>query len=151
MSLCIKKVLIIVLVLIMGSSPLAALSTEHSQINNIPNKQLTWKFTPEGAAFAALKGNRFEGAYMAMVKLPAGIVSPMHVKTANMYGVVISGTFSHIAKGADKSTEVLLPPGSYYMIPSGLAHISKCVSNIECISFLYQDGKFDFLLSNSNK
>lgn len=30
-------------------------------------------------------------------------------------------------------------------LPAGLAHISKCVSDEDCITFLYQDGKFDFL------
>jgi hypothetical protein len=47
--------------------------------------------------------------------------------------------------GADPSSEVVLPEGSFYKIPAGLAHVSKCVSQIDCITFLYQDGKFDFL------
>ena len=62
-----------------------------------------------------------------------------------MYGLVVSGTISNIAVGADPSTEVKLTSGSYYKIPAGLAHISKCVSDVDCVTFLYQDGKFDFL------
>jgi quercetin dioxygenase-like cupin family protein len=139
-----QKYLTFALFAIIVSLPTLSTANERSSIINIPKDNYDWKVTPEGAAFSALKGDRFKESYMAMVKLPAGIVSPMHVKSANMFGVVISGTFSHIAEGADPSTEVMLPAGSYYMIPAGLAHISKCVSKTECVSFLYQDGKFDF-------
>jgi len=120
-------------------------ANDDTRIINLPAGDHIWEVTPEGAAFAALQGDRFKGAYRAMVKLPAGLSSPMHIKSANMFGVVLSGTFSHIAKGAEPSTEVLLPAGSYYMIPANLPHISKCVSTTECVSFLYQDGKFDFI------
>ncbi len=37
--------------------------------------------------------------------------------------------------------------GSYMAMVSPL-HIGKCVSKTNCISFLYQDGKFDFLPVN---
>lgn len=124
---------------------LSAFAIEKPGIVNLSADNLKWEVTPEGAAFAALRGDRFKGAYMAMVKLPAGLTSPLHVKSANMFGVVLSGTFSHIAKGANPSTEELLPAGSYYMIPANLPHISKCVSTTECVSYLYQDGKFNFV------
>lgn len=133
----------IFMILIIQTS--AAIARDDSSIINLPVQNLNWQVTPEGAAFAALRGDRFKTAYMAMVKLPAGLTSPLHVKSANMFGVVLSGTFSHIAKGASASTEILLPAGSYYMIPANLPHISKCVSSTECVSFLYQDGKFDFV------
>ena len=81
----------------------------------------------------------------AMVKLPGGVSSPMHFHSVDMHGIVISGTFSHIAEGADPSTEVNLPTGSYYLLPANLPHISRCVSDVECVTFIYQDGKFDFV------
>lgn len=114
-------------------------------ITNVSPQQLDWTTSKEGVGFAALVGDRFAEPYMAMVKLPAGLVSPQHTKTANMFGVVVSGTISHIAAGADPASELLLPAGSFYKIPKDLAHISKCVSKSDCITFLYQDGKFDFL------
>ncbi len=140
---CIKLSGVIFFLAVLGLPEVFA--KDDSNIINLPVQNLKWNVTPEGAAFAAVQGDRFKGAYRAMVKLPAGLTSPMHVKSANMFGVVLSGTFSHIAKGADPSTEVLLPAGSYYMIPKNLPHISKCVSATECVSFLYQDGKFDFV------
>lgn len=116
-------------------------------IINLEAEELAWEVTREGVAFAPLRGNRFEDAYMAMVRLPSGLVSPPHVKTANMFGVVVSGTLTHTAVGAAPDSETRLGPGSYYKIPAGLGlgHVSKCISTIECVTFLYQDGKFDFL------
>ncbi len=123
----------------------SAMAAGSNQITNAPLAELNWQTTKEGVGFAPLQGDRFKESYMAMVRLPAGLVSPAHIKTANMYGLVVSGTIANIAVGADASTEVKLPAGSYYKIPAGLAHVSKCVSSEDCITFLYQDGKFDFL------
>lgn len=110
---------------------------------NFPPSQLDWQTTPEGVAFAALVGDRFEEPYMAMVRLPAGLVSPAHTKSANMFGVVVAGTMTHHAVGAEPGTA--LPPGSFYKIPGNVPHISQCVSQVDCVTFLHQDGKFDFL------
>ena len=82
---------------------------------------------------------------MAMVRLPAGLVSPPHTKSANMFGVVVSGTLVHQAHGRQSGPETRLPAGSFYKIPAHVPHVSKCVSRTECMTFLYQDGKFDFL------
>ncbi len=128
----------------------ASVLAVNTSIVNLPSQNLDWETTPEGVAFAALRGDRFKESYMAMVKLPAGITSPVHAKTSNMFGVVLEGTFSHISEGDDPSNAVLLPKGSYYMIPANLPHISKCVSKVQCVSFLYQDGKFDFI-TNTEK
>ena len=122
-----------------------ALAGSEEPVTNLPAADLAWDKTEEGVAFAPLIGDRFVEPYMAMVRLPAGLVSPPHVKTANMFGVVVSGTISHVAVEADPSQETLLPEGSFYKVPAGLAHISKCVSETDCVTFLYQDGKFDFL------
>ena len=62
-----------------------------------------------------------------------------------MFGVVVSGTFVHVSAEAGPGDEVLLPAGSFYKIPANVPHISKCVSDTDCVTFLYQDGKFDFL------
>ncbi len=121
------------------------LAADDSQIINLPPSLQHWETTREGVGFAPLQGDRFAEAYMAMVHLPAGLISPAHVKSATMYGMVISGTITNIALGADPDTEMALPAGSFYKIPAGLAHISKCISDVDCITFLYQDGKFDFV------
>ena len=121
------------------------LAASTGKIVNMPPPHLQWETTKEGVGFAALQGDRFTEPYMAMVRLPAGLISPAHTKTANMYGLVVSGTIANIALGADPKSEIKLPSGSWYKIPAGLPHISKCLSTVDCITFLYQDGKFDFL------
>ncbi len=142
-----KLTFMALILMILNSVSVLAVNTV---IVNLPSQNLDWKTTPEGVAFAALRGDRFKESYMAMVKLPAGITSPVHTKSSNMFGVVLEGTFSHMKKGDDPLTAVLLPKGSYYMIPAHLPHISKCVSKVQCVSFLYQDGKFDFI-TNTEK
>jgi len=119
-------------------------AADSQKIINIPSEELIYDTTPEGVAFAALNGDRFEGEYTAIVRLPAELTSPAHIKSANMFGVMISGAMVHDVVGADPVDSVILPAGSYYHIPAGIAHISKCVSDVECVTVLYQDGKFDF-------
>ena len=127
------------------AASMGALAGSGAKIVNASSHNLVWETTQQGVAFAPLIGDRFSEPYMAMVRLPAGLVSPAHVKTSNMFGVVVSGTMTHVAVGAEASTAVLLAEGSFYKIPAGLGHISTCVSKTDCITFLYQDGKFDFL------
>ena len=115
---------------------------------NVSAEEMAWEISEEGVGFAPLIGERFNEAYMAMVKLPAGLVSPAHVKSANMFGVVITGTITHAAVGADPELEIPLSAGAFYKVPAGVGHISKCISAVDCVTFLYQDGKFDFVPIN---
>ncbi len=121
----------------------SANAQDAGRIVSLPAEKLQWEVTPEGVAFAPLQGDRFKSAYMAMVKLPAGLVSPVHIKTANMYGLVVSGEITNT--DVHGNGDVSLGVGSFYEIPAGLPHVSKCVSEVDCVTFLYQDGKFDFL------
>ncbi len=134
-----KLTMVVLIVTVLNFTSAIATS---NLIVNLPSQSLDGKTMPQGVSFAALSGDRFKESYMAMVKLPAGIESPVHTQS-NMFGVVLEGTFFHIKEGDDPSKAVLLSKGSYYMIPANLAHISKCITKVECVSFLYQDGKFD--------
>ena len=115
------------------------------QIRLLDTADFAWETTPEGVAFASLQGNRFAESYQALVKLPAGTISPPHVKSANMYGVMLQGQMIHYEADENPETARKMGPGSFYSIPKGLAHISACVSETPCIAYLYQDGAFDFL------
>lgn len=125
--------------------PSVSALADASGIVGLPFKSLTWETSDQGVGFAQLRGDRFSGPYMAMVRLPAGLVSPAHIKTANMFGLVITGTIVNHSVDAPLEIETALPAGSYYSIPGGMPHISKCVSSVDCVTYLYQDGKFDFL------
>lgn len=114
------------------------------QITLIGADDFDWEVTPEGVAFASLQGDRFQESYQAMVRLPAGTVSPPHIKSANMFGVMLQGEMIHYASDEDPDTAQIIGSGSFYSVPSGLAHISACVSVEPCIAYLYQDAAFDF-------
>jgi len=122
-----------------------SLAADAPDLVNMPASEMAWEKTVEGVSFAPLQGDRFKEAYSAMVRLPAGLVSPPQIKSANMYGMVISGTLVNVAAGGLASAEIELPTGSYYKIPAGFPHVSKCISKTDCVTFIYQDGKFDFL------
>jgi hypothetical protein len=124
---------------------LAPVSGLADQITLIDEAQFAWETTPEGVAFAALQGDRFQESYQAMVRLPAGTVSPPHVKSANMYGVMLQGEMIHYAGDEDPDTAQKIGPGSFYKVPGGLAHISACISAEPCVTYLYQDVAFDFV------
>lgn len=127
-----------------------ALTTVTTHVHAEPIRLLgsddfAWQTTAEGVGFAALQGDRFVESYQASVRLPAGTVSPPHVKSANMFGVMLEGTMIHYAIDVDPDAARRMGPGSYYSIAAGTEHISACVSDTPCIAYLYQDGAFDFL------
>jgi quercetin dioxygenase-like cupin family protein len=124
---------------------LATTSLNAEPIRLLGSDDFAWKTTAEGVAFAALEGDRFAGTYQALVKLPPGTVSPPHVKSANMYGVMLQGEMIHYVTGDSPDGARRMGPGSFYSISSGTAHVSACVSDAPCVAYLYQDGAFDFL------
>ncbi|WP_300013113.1 DUF4437 domain-containing protein [uncultured Roseobacter sp.] len=126
------------------SLTLAATAAAGDGITLTDTDSFDWETTPEGVAFAPLQGDRFVEAYQAMVRLPAGITSPLHVKSANMFGVLLQGEMIHYADGTDPAKAQPIGAGAFYEIPRGLAHVSACVSATPCIAYLYQDGAFDF-------
>jgi len=91
---------------------------------------------------AAAYGDNARGAHGTFLKMPGQFVSPLHTHTSDEWGVIIAGVF---ANGKPGNPDILLPAGSYFFQKAGEAHISKCVSENECIIFLSQNGKYDFL------
>lgn len=136
------KRLLLASVVAMALAPTLAIA---DQIRLLDETDFAWETTPEGVAFASLTGDRFAEAYQALVKLPAGTVSPPHVKSANMYGVMLQGEMTHYAADENPDAARKMGVGSYYSIPKGMAHISACVSLTPCIAYLYPDGAFDFV------
>lgn len=123
----------------------SAMLAQAEQIRLLASEDYDWQTTPEGVAFAALQGDRFSEPYQALVRLPAGTTSPPHVKTANMFGIMLEGAMIHYAQGDDPTSARRMGAGSFYHIKAGAEHISACVSAVPCVAYLYQDGAFDFL------
>ncbi len=91
---------------------------------------------------AAAFGDLAHGQHGTFIKMPAGFVSPLHTHTEDYWGVVISGV---AVNGKPGSADVQLPVGSYWFQKGGEPHITKCISPNECIFFINQNGKFDYI------
>ena len=87
-------------------------------------------------------GDLAHGAHGTFIKMPAGFVSHVHIHTGDYWGVVISGV---AVNGLSGSADVPLPVGSYWFQKGGERHVTKCISPNECILFISQAEKFDYL------
>ncbi len=88
-------------------------------------------------------GDLSKGAHSTFVKLPAGFVSPLHTHTEDYYGVVVTGVVANEVDAVSKDRP--LPPGSYWFQKGKAKHVTKCLSANECVVFITQPGKFDYL------
>lgn len=88
-------------------------------------------------------GDLSKGAHSTFVKLPAGFVSPLHTHTEDYYGVVVTGVVANEVDASAKDRP--LPPGSYWFQKGKAKHVTKCLSANECVVFITQPGKFDYL------
>ena len=91
---------------------------------------------------AAAYGDLSRGPHGTFIRMPAGFVSPIHTHTDDYWGVVLSGV---AVNGIPGSKDVALPAGSYWFQKGGERHITKCISPNECLFFISQTGKFDYV------
>jgi len=103
---------------------------------------------PGVVAFATVAGDREKGEHGTFVRIPAGQATPMHTHGAAYHAVVIAGIFENPIKGDDNSNEGL-SAGSYYYVPKGAPHISRCAvdSPTDCITYFHQTTAFDFAVA----
>ncbi len=93
-------------------------------------------------------GDLAHGAHGTFIKMPAGFVSKVHIHTGDYWGVVISGV---AVNGLPGSNDVPLPVGSYWFQKGGERHVTKCISPNECIFFISQNEKFDYVTDAARK
>jgi beta-alanine degradation protein BauB len=91
---------------------------------------------------AAAYGDFSQGAHGTFLRLPGGFASPAHSHSNDEWGVIVAGV---AANGKPGAPDVLLPVGSYFFQKAGETHITKCVSENECVILLSQPGKYDFI------
>jgi len=87
-------------------------------------------------------GDLSKGRHGTFLRMPAKFVSPLHSHTADYFGIVIQGVGVNIQPG---NTDVPLPVGSYYFQKGRENHVTKCISDTECLFFIYQPDKFDYV------
>jgi hypothetical protein len=94
---------------------------------------------------AKLWGDRAKpGEYGMLLKLPAGFEAGFHSHTADYEAVLVQGTWVHTNEG-DTSAPKELTPGSYVFQPGKQNHNDVCKSKTECIIFVHQHAKGDFI------
>lgn len=93
-------------------------------------------------------GDLGKGAHGTFIRMPAGFVSSTHLHTGDYWGVVISGLASN---GLPGSKDILLPVGSYWFQKGGELHVTKCLSPNECLFFIGQNSKFDYVPEKDEK
>jgi hypothetical protein len=98
-----------------------------------------------GPKIGLLTGDYKKGPYGALLKIPAGFTSPMHSHTGTYEAVQISGTSSHWLKGEDGTKAKKMTPGSYWTVTGKADHISSCAPGADCVMFIFQKTKFDFV------
>lgn len=91
-----------------------------------------------------LWGDRLKGEHGMFLKLPAGFEAGSHSHTADYYAVLVQGTWVHTNDG-DTSPPKELPVGSYVFQPGKQNHNDVCKSKTDCIVFVYQHAKGDFI------
>ena len=98
-----------------------------------------------GPKMGALVGDYKKGAHGGLLKIPAGFTSPFHSHTGAYEAVQISGTSSHWLRGEDGTKAKKMTPGSYWSMPAKLEHVSACAPGTDCVLYVWQKTKFDFV------
>jgi len=89
-------------------------------------------------------GDLSKGQHGTFIKMPAHFVSDLHTHTEDYFAVVISGVGVNTQPG---KADVQLPAGSYWLQKGNEKHVTKCVSDSDCLFFIFQPGKFDYVLA----
>ncbi len=122
------------------AAPAAAAGKSH-QLADLAFKPFDPK-KPEGVQVFPVAGNPKEGAFTAVVRMPAGHMSPLHMHTASHSGVALSDGIVH---GASDTNSQRLPSGSTWYQPGGEAHVGGCKSESACDMLVFFDGAIDMV------
>jgi len=94
---------------------------------------------------AKLWGDRTKGGdYAMLLKMPPGFEAGSHSHTADYEAVLVQGSWIHTNDG-DASAPKELAPGSYVFQPGKQNHNDVCKSKTDCILFIHQHAKGDFI------
>jgi hypothetical protein len=98
-----------------------------------------------GPKLGQLTGDYKKGPYSGLMKISAGFTSPYHSHTGAYEAVQIQGTSSHWLRGEDGTKAKKMTPGSYWSMPAKLEHVSACAAGTDCVMYIWQKTKFDFV------
>jgi hypothetical protein len=106
--------------------------------------EMQWAETRPGSPLklVVLWGDRSQGEYAMLLKMPAGFVAPIHAHTGDYHGMNLTGTWRHSFEGGEERD---LPAGSYVFQPGMAMHGDACLGPEDCILFIHQHVKGDFI------
>jgi beta-alanine degradation protein BauB len=111
--------------------------------SNIPFTTLS--FQPisgvEGPNRAIAFGDPKQTAHGFYLRLPVGFDSGLHYHTANYGAVVLEGMIENDYEGQDRP--VTLTKGGFFATDSKVNHVTRCLSDTECIVYVQMDSAFD--------
>ena len=112
----------------------------------VPAADLKWDALVPGSPvkMSVLWGDYKKGPFGMLLKQPGGYESGMHAHASDYYAVLVQGTWIHTVQG-DRSAPKELAPGSYVMQPAWQFHNDRCKGPEDCIVYIHQFGKADFI------
>ena len=117
-------------------------ASEGEHLTHTVANDISWNALPDGRATAAIHGDMQSGEHISYVRFPPGMRTATHTHSNTYVGIIVKGTARHFEPQSAES-EIWLPPGSFYRVPAGVAHVSECSSGSECIFAIHQHGPFD--------
>ena len=91
---------------------------------------------------STLWGDRTQGEYGMLLKIPAGFEAGLHAHTGDYHAINVQGAWVHTME--DGQTKEL-PVGSYVMQRGMQNHNDVCKGPSDCILFIHQYVKGDFI------
>jgi quercetin dioxygenase-like cupin family protein len=96
-----------------------------------------------GLKLGVLTGDKDKGPHTTLVQLAGGFESPWHSHSGDYEAIQIAGTSRHWGRGESGAKAKKMTPGSYWMIPGGVDHISACDRGADCLLVIWQKTRFD--------
>jgi hypothetical protein len=114
---------------------------------SIPAKEIKFVKTGVKAAAGELEagpayGNLRTGHHGTFIHMPAGFVSAVHTHSEDYYAVVVKGVGANDPVGAKPKP---LAVGSYWFQRGEEDHVTRCLAKTDCLFFIVQPGKFDYV------
>jgi quercetin dioxygenase-like cupin family protein len=81
-----------------------------------------------------------------LLKIPAGLSSPAHTHSSDDYAVVVKGSMTNHAPGAEGK---VLGAGGTWFQPGNVAHVNDCAAGAPCEIFVYMAKGFDYAPANT--
>ncbi|WP_341964050.1 DUF4437 domain-containing protein [Pseudomonas sp. RC10] len=124
------------------SSAFAASNAAPDTTLTVPVSAMHFYQNKEGLTIANGWGDPATGEHSNFIKMPGNTASPLHSHSFSYYGVVINGVVAN--EPAVNSPDHPLAAGSYWYQKGGESHVTKCISQTECLFFVTSKGAFDF-------